>query len=82
MASHSGDDIQTVGAVRFATALEARLGVTVVSKVCLSAKLFTVTLLKIRIVVQEQITLIPDSQRILFCDLFREIRLLTRSLKP
>ncbi|TCD63487.1 hypothetical protein EIP91_005346 [Steccherinum ochraceum] len=59
---NSKDMSQTVSAVKFANALEARLGVTLISK--------------------EQTTLIPDSQRILFCDLLREIRLLTRSLKP
>ncbi len=30
---------------------------------------------------QEQHTLIPASQRLLFCTLFRECRLLTRSLR-
>ncbi|THH32609.1 hypothetical protein EUX98_g1559 [Antrodiella citrinella] len=56
------DMAQLVSATKFATALEARLGPSLVSK--------------------EQIALIPDSQRILFCGLFVEIRLLTRSLKP
>ncbi|KAF8652353.1 hypothetical protein AX16_004383 [Volvariella volvacea WC 439] len=40
------------------------------------------TRLAILLEVREKSTLIPLSQRLLFCILFREMRLLTRSLKP
>ncbi|KAH9946910.1 hypothetical protein B0H21DRAFT_857417 [Amylocystis lapponica] len=56
------DLMVTAGAVKFASALETRLGVLLEAK--------------------EQAALVPIPQRLLFCALFREIRLLTRSLKP
>ncbi|KAI0792519.1 hypothetical protein C8Q75DRAFT_714346 [Abortiporus biennis] len=55
------DNAATVGALKFASALDQKLGIL--------------------IEIKEQTTLIPQSQRILLCALFREIRLLTRSLK-
>ncbi|OBZ67524.1 hypothetical protein A0H81_12594 [Grifola frondosa] len=49
-----------------------------------AAKFFTALEARLGLMLEtkEQSTLIPVSQRFLFCSLFREIRLLTRSLKP
>ncbi|KAK7685921.1 hypothetical protein QCA50_010730 [Cerrena zonata] len=57
----SKDMSATVPAVKFASALEARLGILIEAK--------------------EHTMLVSEPQRYLFCGLFREIRLLTRSLK-
>ncbi|CAL1699709.1 unnamed protein product [Somion occarium] len=61
MIRHSKDMTATVPAVKFATALEVKLGILIEAK--------------------EQSTWIAEPQRFLFCALFREIRLLNRSLK-
>ncbi|KAI0676337.1 hypothetical protein C8Q78DRAFT_1084712 [Trametes maxima] len=56
-----------------------------VSRVCLAATAKFAMSLETRIgmllVAKEQHTLVPPSQRLLFCALFRECRLLTRTLK-
>lgn len=63
---------------KFALALETRLAILLDVKVSNSLLLSTVLM-----DLKEQTTLsTTPSQRLLFCMLFREIRLLTRSLKP
>jgi hypothetical protein len=64
--------------VKFANALELRLGIAIETRVSRAGH-FSCSLLNICI--QEKKTAIPPSLRLLFAALFREIRLLTRTLK-
>lgn len=70
---------QHSAAVKFSMTLEAKLGMLLEAKVC--THFHSLALALISCSSQERHTLIPASQRLLFCALFRECRLLTRSLK-
>ena len=69
------------GLVAFATSLESRLGVLLDAKVHLK-KVTNIPMPTAELSQQERSTLVPFSQRGLYCMLFHEMRLITRSLKP